>query len=85
MWRCSGYLHVDVSPIVDKEFQTERAVCGGGSKVQWREALIVGLTDVGAEINELADNCVLSIKTSQVERRVPECIGLIDLLRETTA
>lgn len=74
------YLYVDIRPIVDQELQTERSMCGGSSKVQWGEALVVGLAHVGTVINELADDRVLAVKTGQVERRVPKPIGLIYLL-----
>lgn len=76
----AAYLYIDIRPIVDQELQTEGSVCGGGSKVQWGEALVVGLAHVGAVINELADDRVLTVKTGQVERRVPKAIGLIYLL-----
>lgn len=76
------YLYVDIGPVVDQELQTERSMCGGGSKVQWGEALVVRLAHVGAVIDQLADDGVLTVKTGQVERRVPKCIGLIYLLSE---
>ncbi len=55
---------------------------GGGGEVQRGEALVVGLADVGAVIDQLADDGVLTVKTGQVERRVPKPIGLIYLLSE---
>lgn len=73
------YLYINVSAIVDQELQTERAMCGGSSKVQWGEALIVRLADIGPAVDQLADNSILAIKTGQVERRVSKCIGLIYL------
>lgn len=77
-----AYLYVNVCAIVDQELQTERSVCGGSSKVQWGEALIVRLADIGPAVNQLTDNSILAIKTGQVERRVSKCIGLIYLLKE---
>lgn len=74
-----SYLYVDISPIVDQEFQTEGPMCGGSSKVQRVEALVVGLTDISATVDQLTDNSILAIKTSQVERRVPKSIRLIYL------
>lgn len=79
-----AYLYVDVGPVVDQELQAERPVCGGGSKVQRGEALVVGLADVGAVIDQLADDSVLTVETGHVERRVPKRIGLIYLLSERT-
>ena len=45
------YLYVDIRPVVDQELQTECSMCGGGSKVQRGEALVVSLADVGAVID----------------------------------
>lgn len=77
------YLHVDISPVVDQELQTESSVCGGGGEVQRGEALVVGLADVGTVIDQLTDDVVLTVKTGQMERRVPKCVGLINLLSES--
>lgn len=52
---------------------------GRGSKVQWREALVVGLADIGAIIDQLAYDGVLAVEARQVESRVPEGVGLIYL------
>lgn len=54
-------------------------MCGGGSKVQWGEALVVRLADVGTIVNQFADHGILTIKTGYMERCVPKCIGLINL------
>lgn len=74
-----SYLHIDISPVVDQELQTECSVCGGCSKMQRSESLVVGLADVGAAVNQLAGDCVLAIKAGQVERRVPKCVGFVNL------
>lgn len=76
---CLSYLHVDVGPVVDQELQTERSVCGGCSKMQRSEALVVGLADVGAAVDQLAGDRVLAVKAGQVEGRVPKCVGFINL------
>lgn len=73
------YLHVDVGPVVDQELQTERSVCGSCSEMQRSESLVVGLADVGAAVDQLADDHVLAVKAGQVERRVPEGVGFINL------
>lgn len=75
-----AYLYVDVSTVVDQELQTERALGGGSSEVERGEALVVGLADVGAVVDQLADDSILTVKTGHVEGRVPEGIGLINLL-----
>lgn len=74
-----SYLHIDISPVVDQELQTQRSVCGSRSKMQWSESLVVGLADVGAAVDQLADDRVLAVKTGQVERRVPKCVGFVNL------
>lgn len=79
-----AYLHVDVSSVVDQQLQAERSVRRGSSKVQRGEALVVGLADVGAVINQLVGDGVLSVETGQMERRVPKRVGLVYLLSEKT-
>lgn len=74
-----SYLHIDISPVVDQELQTERSVCGGGRKVQRSESLVVGLADVGAAVDQLAGHRVLAVKAGQVQCRVPKCVGVINL------
>lgn len=74
------YLHIDMSPIADQQLQTKRPLGGGGGKVQRGEALVVGLADVGAALNQLADGGVLTVETGQVERRVPKGVGVVRLL-----
>lgn len=76
---CLSYLHVDVSPVVDQELQTECSMCGSCSKMQRSEALVVRLADVGAAVNQLAGDHVLAVKAGQVEGRVPKCVGFINL------
>lgn len=76
---CLSYLHVDVSPVVDQELQTECSVCGSCSKMQRSEALVVRLADVGAAVNQLAGDHVLAVEAGQVEGRVPKCVGFINL------
>lgn len=74
------YLHVNISPVVDQELQTECSVCGGSSEVQRGEAFVVGLADVGAVVDQLTDDGILAVETGDVERRVAEGIGLVNLL-----
>lgn len=52
-------LHVDVSPIVDQQLQTEGAVGGHSSQVQGAEASLVGLINVSAAVNQLICDCFL--------------------------
>ena len=47
--------------------------------MQRREALVVGLAHVGAVVDELADDGVLSVEARHVQRRVPERVGLVYL------
>lgn len=75
-----AYLYVDVSTIVDQKLQAQRSVGGGSGEVQRSEALIVGLADIGAVVDELADDSVLTVKTRHVQRCVPKPVGLVDLL-----
>lgn len=53
-------LHVDVSPVVDQQLQTEGAVGGHGSQVQGAEASLVGLVNVSTAVNQLISDCFLS-------------------------
>ena len=50
--------------------------------MQRGEALVVGLADVGAVIDELAHDRVLAVETGHVERRVPEGVRLVYLWSE---
>lgn len=74
-----SYLHIDVSPVVDQELQTERSVCGSCSKMQRSESLVVGLADVGAAVDQLTDDHILAVEAGQVEGRVAKRIGFINL------
>lgn len=74
-----SYLHVDIGPVVDQELQTERSVCGSCGKMQRSEPLVVGLADVGAAVDQLAGDRVLAVKAGKVERRVPKCVGFVNL------
>lgn len=47
--------------------------------MQRRESLVVGLADVGAAVDQLAGDHVLAVKAGQVERRVPKCVGFVNL------
>lgn len=47
--------------------------------MQRGEALVVGLADIGAAVNQLADGGVLAIEAGQVERRVAEGVGVVRL------
>lgn len=47
--------------------------------MQRGEAFVVRLADVGTAVNQLADGGILAVKTGQVQRRVPKCIGLVYL------
>lgn len=47
--------------------------------MQRGESFIVGLADVGAVINQLTDDSVLTVKTGHVQRCVPKRVGLVDL------
>lgn len=58
-----AHLYVDICPVVDQELQTECSVRRSCGKVQWGEAFVVGLADVCATVDQLADNSILAIKT----------------------
>lgn len=58
-----AHLYVDISPVIDQELQTECSMRRSRGKVQWGEAFVVGLADVGAAVDQLADNSILAIKT----------------------
>lgn len=73
------YLHIDVSPIVDKKLQAERSMCRGRGKVQWGESLVVWLADIGTVVDQLTHYSVLTIKTGHMERCVSKRVGFIDL------
>lgn len=75
-----GHLHVDVSAVVDQELQAEGAVRGRGGEVERGEAFVVGLTHVGAVVNQLAHHGILAVKARYVQSRVPKRIGFVDLL-----
>lgn len=48
--------------------------------MQRGEAFVVGLADVGAVVDQLTDDGVLAVETGDVERRVAEGVGLVNLL-----
>lgn len=73
------YLHVNVRPIADQQLQTRRPLRGGGSEVQRGEALVVGLADISAAVNQLTDGGVLAVEAGQVQRRVPKGVGVVRL------
>lgn len=75
----AAHLHVDVGAVVDEVLEAERAVRGGGCEVQRREALVVGLADAGAVIDEFAHHRVLPVEAGQVQGRVAEGVGFVDL------
>lgn len=52
--------------------------------MQRGEALVVGLADVGAVVDQLVGDGVLAVKTGQMERRVPKRVRLVYLLSEKT-
>lgn len=47
--------------------------------MQRGETFVVGLADVGAVIDQFADDGVLAVKTGNVERRVAERVGFVYL------
>lgn len=49
-------------------------MCGRGGEVQRREAFVVGLTHVGAIVDQLTHDGVLAVETGHVERRVAKRI-----------
>lgn len=77
----SCYLHVNIRPVVDQQLQTQRPLGGGGGKVQRGKALVIGLANIGAPVDQLADGSVLAVETGQVKRRVPKGVGVVRLLR----
>lgn len=72
-------LHVDVSPVVDQQLQTERAVGGHGSQVQGAEASLVGLVNIGTAVNQLICDCFLPHITGYMQSGVSKSVGLINL------
>lgn len=57
-------------------------MCGRGGEVQRREAFVVGLTHVGAVVDQLTHDGVLAVETGHVERRVAKRVRLVNLLLE---
>lgn len=47
--------------------------------MQRGEALVVGLADISAAVNQLTDGGVLAIEAGQVQRRVPKGVGVVRL------
>lgn len=54
-------------------------MAGRGSKMQWCEAFLVQLVDVGSAFNQFVHHHVLPIVAGHVEGCVAVRIGLIDL------
>lgn len=74
-----GHLVVDISPVIDQQLQTECAIGGDGSHVQWREALVIRLVDIGACIHQLNGHGILAKVAGDVQSCVSKSVGLIDL------
>lgn len=73
------HLKVDVGPVVHQELEAQGPVGGDGSKVQGGEALLIGLIDVGAVVDQLVGHGVLAHVTGDVKCSVTEGIWFIDL------
>lgn len=73
------YLVVDISPIIDQKLQAERAVGGYGSHVQWREALVIRLVDIGSCVHQLNSHSILAQVAGDVQSCVSKSVGLVDL------
>jgi len=74
-----AYLDIDISSTVDQELQTQGTMGGRSSKVERCEALVIWLTNISTIVDQLADHCVLPIKTRHMQRCVPKRIGFIYL------
>lgn len=67
--------------MVDQQLQARRPLGGGRGKVQRGEALVVGLADISAAVNQLTDGRILAVETGQVKRCVSKGVGVVCLLR----
>lgn len=74
-----AHLEVDVGTVVDKQLQAQGPVGGDGGEVQWGEALLVGLVDVGAAVHQLIGHGILAHVAGDVKCSVPKGVRLVDL------
>lgn len=73
------HLHVDVNAIVDEQLEAKHAAGGRCSEVQRRAAMVVGLIDVGATVDQLGGHCVVTIQAGHVKSRVAENVCVVSL------
>jgi hypothetical protein len=73
------HLVVDISPIIDQQLQAESAIGGDCSHMQWCEALIIWLVDIGSCIHQLNSHSILAQVTGDVQSCVSKSVGLINL------
>lgn len=73
------HLVVDISPVIDQQLQAERAIGGDCSHMQWCEALVIRLVDIGSCIHQLNSHRILAQVAGDVQSCVSKSIGLINL------
>lgn len=74
------YLHIDVNAVVDEQLEAQHAAGGRCGQVQWRAAVVVGLSDVSATVDQFGGHCVVAIQAGHVESRVAENVCVVSLL-----
>lgn len=77
------HLHIDVDAIVDEQLEAQHAAGGHCGQVQWRAAMVVGLSDVCATVDQLGGHRVVAIQAGHVESRVAEnvCVASLQVQR----
>lgn len=73
------HLVVDISPVIDQQLQAESAIGGDCSHMQWREALVIRLVDIGSCVHQLNGHSILAQVAGDVQSCVSKSVGLIDL------
>lgn len=73
------HLHIDVDTIVDEQLEAQHPAGGRCGQVQWRAAVVVGLSDVCATVDQLGGQRVVPIQAGHVESRVAENVCVVSL------
>lgn len=73
------HLHIDVNTVVDEQLEAQHAAGGRCGQVQWCAAVVVGLSDVSATVDQLGGHSVMAIQAGHVESRVPENVCVVSL------
>lgn len=73
------HLHIDVDAIVDEQLEAQHAAGRRCGQVQRRAAVVVGLSDISATVDQLGGHCVVAIQAGHVESCVAENVCVVCL------